>query len=317
MSVQSNNLGQVRVVDPVLTNHMIGYRNSEFIGHCLFPFANIMQRGGRVIRFGKEDFRQVIARRAPGATTTSIQFGYESDPVALIQEALDVLIPREFIQDATQVPHIDLSIKYLNKTMKKLLLNLEIEHAALATNRDSYTAGGVEVVSGSDKWSDPASDPYQMFLDWMETVRRRIGVYPNVAEMGANVFNAIRSHPKIVNRYQHTTPDAITEDILAKLFGLREIKVGRAVYIPANAPLDANPVDIWPDTLTLAYVPESGDTGDMEEPSFGYTYRYMNHPEVEMAEWNRDRKSWQHGLTYERNPYITASDAGYLVEGLV
>lgn len=55
------------VIDPILSTHARGYRNMEFIGHLLFPRVSIPNRSMRVIKFGKEAFRKMNTRRAPGA----------------------------------------------------------------------------------------------------------------------------------------------------------------------------------------------------------------------------------------------------------
>ena len=55
------------VVDPILSTHARGYRNLEFIGHLLFPRVTVPTRSMRVLKFGKESFRMLNTRRAPGA----------------------------------------------------------------------------------------------------------------------------------------------------------------------------------------------------------------------------------------------------------
>ena len=78
MAPRNMNTAQARVVDPILSTHARGYRNAEFIGHMLFPIVDIPVRGMRVIRFGKESFRKMNTRRAPGAETARVQYGYAS-----------------------------------------------------------------------------------------------------------------------------------------------------------------------------------------------------------------------------------------------
>lgn len=48
--------GQVRVVDPILSEHARGYRQAQLVATALFPFADVAAYGGQVIEFGKESF---------------------------------------------------------------------------------------------------------------------------------------------------------------------------------------------------------------------------------------------------------------------
>src|SRR5690606_18773494 len=99
---------QVRVIDPILSNVAQGYRHPERVGFALFPRVPVKQRGGQIIEFGRESFKRYKTRRAPGSNTKRVQFGYEGKPFALVQDALEGQVPWEHMQDANQVPGIDL-----------------------------------------------------------------------------------------------------------------------------------------------------------------------------------------------------------------
>ncbi len=83
--MSSLNNRTARVVDPVLSGIAQGYRHAQRVGHILFPRIDVTQRGGHVIEFGRESFFDYKARRAPGADTMNIQFGYEGKPYVLDQ----------------------------------------------------------------------------------------------------------------------------------------------------------------------------------------------------------------------------------------
>ncbi len=61
------NTNTARVIDPVLSGIAQGYRHVERVGHVLFPAIPVLQRGGKVIEFGRESFFDYKARRSPGA----------------------------------------------------------------------------------------------------------------------------------------------------------------------------------------------------------------------------------------------------------
>ena len=72
------NTSQAQVIDPILSTQARGYRNAEFIGARILPYADIPNRSMKVIRFGKDSFRRYMdTRRAPGGERKRITFGYD------------------------------------------------------------------------------------------------------------------------------------------------------------------------------------------------------------------------------------------------
>ena len=67
MSVLSTpmNASQVRVIDPILSNVALGFKNSSFIGTGVAPIVPVSISGGQVLQFGKEAFQAFNLRRAP------------------------------------------------------------------------------------------------------------------------------------------------------------------------------------------------------------------------------------------------------------
>lgn len=300
---------QVRVIDPILSNVAQGYRHPEHVGFSLFPRVPVKQRGGQIIEFGKDSFKRYNTRRAPGSSTKRLQFGYEGKPFALVQDALEGKVPWEHMQDANQVPGIDLGTESTNEVMNILSLGLEIEQAELATNAANYGVNNKVTLSGTDQWSDGASDPAKQIREYRETVRGAIGIRPNVMVVSAVGFNALCEHAKILERFKYTSSDSVTTDMLAKLFGLRRIVVGEAVYMNEGS---SEMVDVWGNEAVLAYVPEQ--ISSRRQPSFGYTYALEGHPIVEEPYNERNAKSWIYPVTYERSAVLSGIESGFLIQ---
>ncbi|KPU83931.1 hypothetical protein JI58_06915 [Marinosulfonomonas sp. PRT-SC04] len=308
------NTQQARIIDPVLTQTAQGYSHADRVGMILFPHVDIAQRGGTVLRFGKESFRKTNARRAPGADTTTIQLGYLGEAFALVQDALNASVPREHLEDALAVPGIDLGASAIRTVMSNMTLNLECEQAALATNPAIYAANNKLTLSGTSQWSDPLSDPAADIDAAKDQVRARIGVEPNRMVISKPVFNALKNHPKIKSQFKYTSSESITVAMLAAYFELEKLAVGKSVILD-SADDDADFSDVWGKGAVLAYVP--ADSRGFEEPSFGYTYRLKGHPFVEKPFWDSNKKAWLYGVTYDRLPLLTSVDAGFLFQSAV
>ncbi|WP_347268174.1 major capsid protein [Paracoccus sp. (in: a-proteobacteria)] len=300
------------VIDPILSTHARGYRNGEFISHLLFPRVTIPNRSMRVIKFGKESFRLMNTRRAPGAEKKRVQYGYASDPVSLIQDALEGIVPIEHQEEAQAIPGIDLGQGAVNMVLDIIDLGHELEAAQIARNNANYATTNRVALTGGDRWSNEASDPHADVSEAKEAIRRRIGRYPNTLTLGPSAFNGLVRHQKVKEQFKYTGRDSITAEMLAAYFNLKRVIVGTAVYLPETA-TDADPaLDVWGDDAVLAFVPETGD--NFQVPSYGYTYELRGYPQVRKPYLEERNDSWIYPTTTERRVILTGAEGGFLFQ---
>lgn len=302
------NMKQVRVVDPVLTNVALGYQNAEMVGHFLFPRVEVFVTGGQVIEFGKEAFRRYNLRRAPGAGTTQIQFGYAGKPYALVQDALETVVPREWMRDASVTPGVALGTRAVKLGMDVIQLALESEQAVLARTAANYGASNKADLTASS-WRDPDRDPAKDVVTAQEVLGDQIGHEGNVLVLSNAAFAAARTNPHVLERFKGMHSGAISKEQLAAVFDVEQIHVGRARYEDSAGALQP----VWGQDAILAYAPPANAT--VERPSYGYTYTMSGHPMVEQAWYCNTRKSWVYPVTCERAPQLTGISAGYLFTG--
>lgn len=297
-----------RVVDPILTQAARGYTHAERVAQLLFPRVSVPVRGFKRIEFGKEGFRLYNTRRAPGAVTKEIVFGYEGKTADLNQYALDALVPREHVQEAEAGPGIDLQMEAVRVVQDVMSLDEEVTAASLATDPTNYAVGNKETLAGADQWDNAAADTKSQVNDAKEAVRKRIGRDPNVMVITAPQFRALDGNTAILEKTKYTSSDSVTEEILARYWGFEKVAVAKSVYSESDA---GDFVDVWGDTAVMAYVPQ-GAQQSARVPSYGYTYQLAGHPFVEQMAWERTRKSWVAGVTDERSPELVGAEAGYL-----
>lgn len=300
------------VVDPILSTHARGYRNAEFISHLLFPRVTIPNRSMRVIKFGKESFRLMNTRRAPGADKKRVQYGYASDPVSLVQNALEAMVPIEHQEEALSVPGIDLAQGAVNMVLDVVDLGHEVEAAQIARLATNYAPSNRVALTGADRWSNPASDPEADIDEAKDAIRRNIGRYPNTLTLGPSAFKALRRHPKIKEQFKYTGRESITAAMLAAFFDVKRVIVGAAVSLSETA-TDAMPAtDVWGDDAILSYVPETGD--NFQAPSYGYTYELRGYPQIRKPYFEDKNDSWIYPTTTERRVILTGAEGGFLFQ---
>ena len=112
---------------------------------------------------------------------------------------------------------------------QRLLLRREIQFVA------DYMVTGVwdtdkTGTTNFTKWSDyAASDPIEDIELGKETILQNTGYMPNRLVLGYKTFRRLKHHPDVVDRFKYTSPDSITEEMLARLFEVEQVVVMRAV----------------------------------------------------------------------------------------
>jgi len=304
------NAAATRVVNPILSTYVQGYRQADLVGESLFPRVPVSVSGGQILEFGKESFKLYNSRRAPGANTKRISFGYAGKPYALFNDALEAPVPREMMRDAKVMPGIDLGTRAVRTVMNSLLLGLESAQATLATDASQYDSNHKITLAGTSKWSDPASDPIAQMDTYKEAIRSSIGIRPNTLLLSAQAWSAAKTNAKIRAQFQYTNPSSITLEMLKGIFDIKRIAVGEAVVSD-----DANVLsDVWGNNAILAYVPDAPE--GMEQPSYGYTYTMEGHPMVEEAYYDNSAKSWIYGVGFERAPVLSGITSGFLIQAI-
>lgn len=126
------------------------------------------------------------------------------------------------------------------------------------------------------KFSNGNSDPIKFIADQKRAMHEQTGRTPNKLALGADVFDALCLHPGILERvkYGGSTPNPanVTENVLAQLFGVKELVVMKSIFNKAPQGKEAEMSFIGdPKAMLLAY---ATDTPHIEEPSAGYIFAW-------------------------------------------
>ncbi len=302
------NTRQARVIDPILSKIAVGYKNNLMVGTALFPAVPVQSSGGKVIEFGKEAFKKYNLRRADGARTTRVSFGYEGKSYALSESSVEATVGRRQLRDANVVPGVDLAQKSITGVQEIIALDLEIEQAAVALDKDNYAADQVKTLTGTEKWSSPESKPLDDIEEGKEKIRAKIGRRPNVLLLSAVAWSLLKKHPTVVARFKNVD-SAVTVEMFKTIVEIDRIVIGEAIYVDKNDKVR----DVWGDVAILGYVPATVTSDAV--PSYGYTYQMENCPFVEEPYYEKQTKSYVYGVTDERVPVLCCKDAGYLITG--
>lgn len=299
-----------RHVDSAMSNISIRFHNDEYIADRVFPVVSVQKKSDVYFVFDRASwFRDLIGPRAPGTRARRVDYSittasYRALPYALAKAVTDE--EREN-SDAALQPDIE-ATEYVTD---KLLLALEIRVADLVSTSTNW-ASASNLTSGT-QWSSDSSTPTANIITLKKAVRQRIGRYPNVAVLGAEVMERLVDHPEMIDRVKYTRAGAVlTVDDIAQWFGFQKVLVGTGVKVTTDEGQTDTIADIWPDFFWAGWVPP---TASLRTPASGYIFEWKGR----VTERFRENQEHQDVIAVEHHTdeRITASDSGAVYTDLL
>ena len=271
-----------------LTNMALAYyQNSKnYFAKAIFPVCRVNMSSDNYYVFNKEDLLRDNWSRKPA---------YGQVTPAVVSEHTETYACQvdQMIMGIDQIRQTDLqrrqgpNIRDPRQQRTKTIAEQANIHQDLLFAEKYFKAGvwgnewaGIDDtnVSGNQfiKFSNHNSDPIQFINTQKTAMQRQTGRTPNKLAIGANVFDALRYHPAILERikYGGTTanPANVTENVLSQLFGVEELVVLMSIHNQAKQGKDADMEFIGdPNALLLAY---ATDAPSIDEPSAGYIFTW-------------------------------------------
>jgi len=256
-------------VDAILTNISVAYIQDQasYIANRVFPLIPVEKQSDKYFTYNKGDwFRDEAQLRAPatesaGSGYTLATSTYSTQVYAFHKDVDDQVranadTPLNPDRDATQF------------ITQRMLMRQEVQWTS-----DFFTSGvWATDVTPSTLWSNYASsDPIGDVETGKATMLNSTGFLPNTMVVGYEVFRQLRHHPDIVDRVKYTSAENVTEDILARFFGVDRILVARAIRNTGAEGAANSFSNIAGKNAALYYV---APTPGILTPSAGYTFAW-------------------------------------------
>lgn len=255
--IQNLTPGEVHT-DRALTNFAVQYANEEYIGDNLatvipvgtksdeyYIFNERDRLGFPDDRLGDRDLPNQVTQRYTTDSFLCQDRGLEhpvSEATILNQDAvLDVL------RSATEIVN------------EGIAFNREQRWATLFGTSANYGANTASLAALP--WTNPASDPAKDVL----TARGQLwnGIGPGVWKgfMSYDVYKALATHPGLISKFAGSgrvdKSGLVTPQMLADIFDVAEIHIGRAWKDSANEGQTASYGRIWPNVFGIVRVSQS------------------------------------------------------------
>lgn len=308
---------EVQVVDPVLTNLLIGYQQADdrFVAARVFPAVPVGTQGFTYYTFTKKYwFLDEIKARAAGAKFARGGYGVETATGSAQLWGLEHPIADETRRN-NQTP-MDLEQSGLRWLAGQSLIRKE---RAFAADFMALSVWGTDDNNSATDWDDFTNgDPVSNVLTAVRTISNNTGQSANTMVLGFIVHQALLNHPDLIDRVKHVqlATSANLEGAMASAFGVSNYWVGKASYNSANEGQAFTAAAIIDDDCLVTYV--SGAPGIMTA-SAGYTFAWDGGGGTGSIVSYREQASksdvLQHSEAWDQK--VVASDLGYFFADIV
>lgn len=216
--------------DQLLTNISTAYIQDQarFIATKVAPIVGVDKQSNKYPVYSQNEWFQDDAQ-IRGDNEESGGSGYTLSNDSYY---CDVWAHHKDIGDKTRAnadPVYNLDREATEFTTQKMLLRMENQWVD-----DYFKIGiwGTDLTGGVGftVFSDYAnSDPIGVVTTGSETVEGNTGYQPNTLVLGLQVYNKLKNHPDFVDRIKYTSSDAVTTQLMAKLFEVDNIYIARAI----------------------------------------------------------------------------------------
>lgn len=303
-------------IDVPLSNLVIGFEPKSFIVQDIFPLIPVSKQSDKYYVWEKGDFFRIPdTRRAPKTKGNAIEFNVGSDAYFCNNYALRNETSNESLANQDNV--LKLREKHSRNLMNLLILaweNRVASQISSGSNMGSYTT-----LSGTAQWDDEAnSNPISDVETGKEAIRSTTGLEANLMIIPHAVYRALIQHPDMLDRIKYVQRGVVTADILASIFEVDKILIGKSIKNTANEGQTASFSDVWAKNVILAHVTQGADSMG-QDPSLGYSFRW-NSPLLggqlsAIDRWkDPDGKGFENiRAQFYQDEKIVATELGYVI----
>lgn len=276
--------GDVHVNRP-LSQVMVAYgqQTDEFIADKVFPNVPVDKQTDFYYKMGRRSFLQTnMQKRAPRTETPGVEWNQTKATYAADVWGLHHDIEDQFRASADENWNLDRTGTEL--ITQQALLRREKQWISQFFGVGIWSTDMTGVVAAPTAaqfimFDQAASSPIQTFIAARRSFHRRTGVKPNTIVFGPEVWDKMINHPEFVDRIKYTQAGFITEEIVAKAIGVKNIFVAEAVESVISD--DELVADVTPSTQYLAgksfLLCYTAPRPSRDVPSAGYTFSWKGY----------------------------------------
>ncbi|MBT9485833.1 MAG: hypothetical protein IV100_12565 [Myxococcales bacterium] len=280
------------------------YKNGGLIGGLVCPIVPVNKREFIYTVFGKENLLGVDTKKSPKGQTPRLGLEFGSAEGVCEDHAFAVELDKRQRED----DEVGATIRAPRVAMDVIMLRHEVLVKDLIFGAANYAVGLKSTLAGASQWTHADSDPVAAVNTAKAAVRNKVGLEPNTLVIGGAVLDALRVHAKIRSYLPDNQLGVVDETILARIFGVERVLVGKAIVSDSEGTVST----VWGDFAAVIHVKATAEgTADMQDPCFAKTFAKRGYPMTDG--WYVDDTDVQYYRTAHCYKVAqTHQEAGYL-----
>ena len=219
-------------IDRALSDFACAIQNREGIADMVCPIQRVSKPSDKFFKYDADTMfeEQSAALTGAEAMPGRVRYKISTDNFSTVDYGLMDFVSNKEIESA-DAP-IDPQLHAVKVVTQRLDIAKERRVAGLLFATGSY-GSNTAALAGADRWDTSTSDPVQKIDAALEACAER----PNIMVIGAQAWMKLKNHPKlkelILSRaatVSGATPDRVTTDLVAAVFELDAVYVGRMKY---------------------------------------------------------------------------------------
>lgn len=250
-------------VNQPLTNVSVRYTWSEGIADMVFPEVPVMKESDVYYVYSRDSLRLDTTIRANRAESNEVGFDYSTSTYTLEEHALKGVVSDRDRANADGPLNLDVDLT--EDLTQRILIRREFDVAQLCFTTTTW--GNNATVASASAWDTSTSNPMVDVMSATTSILRNGFVRPNRAVMGNEPFSRLKVNSATTDRIKYTSRDIITEEIMASLFDLDRVLVGRSARVTSAEGAAETTGFIWGSDCLVYFAPGAPA---LRTPAAGY-----------------------------------------------
>lgn len=294
-----------------LENISVAYANQSFIANMLSPNVPVKHETDDFFVYSKDSLIIPDTKRADGAPSREASFSLSTSSYTVTQHSLSDIITDRKRQNAD--PAIDLEKDTTEYLTEKIMMRKEYDILTAIGTKSNWAAEYSLTSTFAWNANTTLSNPIDFALSAGSTIAKNSGYLPNVCAVDYSTFLALKKHVSIVDRIKYTSPESVSEGLIARLFEVDKLLVSRAVYNANEEGMADSMTFMMTDCAWFGYVEKSPG---LKKASALYTFvtTNANNSPMSVKKWrDDDRGGDKVEVSHMYQHKIVASDCAFYI----
>lgn len=241
--------------DKALEQVSVAYMPNEFIADRLVPTVPVKHESDVYYVYDQDISSMPETLRADGSPSRQATYNLSTSSYRLEEHSINDIVTDRSRNNSDKA--LKLEVDATEILTRKILIRREYECASVVFNSSNFSNS--QSLSSGAAWTSntTTSSPIINIDSATSKIIASSGFTPNRVVMDDASYRACKNHVSIQDRVKYTSADSITENMLAKLFDVQEVLVGRAIRDTSDEGLSADMGFIWTNCAFVAYMETS------------------------------------------------------------